>query len=272
MAFTKPVLFALALVASVHADHVVQFVNNCPFELTPIYKGGHTDGSAHRGPTIAAGGTGSVTLPEVWESGRIYAQDPKHSCAEPDGGNCTLSECNLGAADANGNLWRQCNISLVSGYNIPTSLSYVGGREDSCSKTFKCLSPTCSSKQAYLTGDGQASCDGCISQCNTSGVGLRIEWCPGGSTIPNMGQKTDTPPPATTKPTTDKPAVTKTDTPKPSPNTTTKSEEPAVPTSSVPSSSLVQSPKKCAHRGTGKRMLKRGKVHFSVHHLKQGSH
>ena len=86
MAFPKVVLLTLAtLASSVSADHVVRIKNSCPFPLTPVYKGNHDNPSATRAPTIAAGGSGSFTLPEIWESGRIFPQDPKNTCLEPDG-------------------------------------------------------------------------------------------------------------------------------------------------------------------------------------------
>lgn len=185
MSFVKLSLAAVLLAVQVaRADHVVTFKNSCPFPLQPMWKGNSDGANAHKtNAPIPAGGSAQAVLPEIWNSGRIFAQDPKHSCAEPDGGNCTLWECSFGPS-SNGQRWWQCNISLVSGFNVPGTLKFVGGKDESCKVAFSCLSGSCPTSQAYR----QEGCEQCINQCNTDNVGLSIEFCQHGATIPNMGQ------------------------------------------------------------------------------------
>lgn len=192
MSLVKLSLAAVLLaVQAVWADHQVTFKNSCPFALQPMWKGNNDGASAHKTSSpIPAGSSATATLPEIWNSGRIFAQDPKKSCAEPDGGDCTLLECSFGPS-SNGQRWWQCNISLVSGYNVPASLKFVGGKEDSCKVGFSCLSGSCPMSQAYRV----EGCTNCINQCNTDNVGLAIEFCQAGSSVPDMGQ-------GSTKPTT----------------------------------------------------------------------
>lgn len=189
----------LAVAGGVRADHKVTFKNSCPFAVQPMWKGNNDGAFAHKtSAPIPAGGSASASLPEIWESGRIYAQDPAKSCAEPDGGNCTLLECSFGKGSPR---WWQCNISLVSGYNLPATLKFVGGKEDSCKVAYSCLSGSCPMSQAYRV----EGCEQCINQCNTDNVGLAIEFCQAGSTVPNFGQGPSKPTKPTPKPADPKP-------------------------------------------------------------------
>jgi hypothetical protein len=53
-------------------------------------------------------------------SGRVFGQTG--SCSKPDGTGCTLLEC-----DFSNPSFRQCNLSRVSGFNVPMGFSFDAG-------------------------------------------------------------------------------------------------------------------------------------------------
>jgi len=184
------VILALALqFMTARADHTITFVNKCPFDVTPMWKDNADGSTNHQASKLGPGKTTSATIPEVWESGRFYAQDPHNDCLLPDGARCTLVECNYGPEHN----FNQCNLSLVSGFNLPTEFSFT---DHSCSGR-SCLSGSCPETDAWLVGN--PGCNNCLTQCNTVGVGMTITYCPSGSTIPNFGQSA-APAPAPSKP------------------------------------------------------------------------
>jgi hypothetical protein len=94
-----------------------------------------------------------------WLSGRAFGQTGQ--CSQPDGAGCTLLECDFSTTN-----FRQCNLSRVSGYNIPMGFSFDDG---SCGGN-RCSGPNCVSSAAFSTPtNGGAS----LRQCNTPNVGMQ---------------------------------------------------------------------------------------------------
>jgi hypothetical protein len=54
-----------------------------------------------------------------WHAGRAFGQTGK--CSQPDGNGCTLLECDFSNPG-----FRQCNLSRVSGFNIPMGFQFNG--------------------------------------------------------------------------------------------------------------------------------------------------
>jgi hypothetical protein len=155
-------------------EHTLVFKNNCPNKITPML---HDNGGMFRAlkelahgesvPTSVAEGVCLrrlalffLLLTDVqWNAGRMFGQDGK--CSKPDGGGCTLLECDFSNPG-----YRQCNLSLVSGYNIPVGFTFdapgCGGN--------RCASATCPATQAFSAAtNGGAS----LRQCNNPNVGIQ---------------------------------------------------------------------------------------------------
>jgi hypothetical protein len=163
-AFAAAVVALSASLTQVAADHQLSFKNNCGSTITPKWKNNGSGLSS--GPTLGPGATGTGSVPETWSAGRIYGQNG--ACAEPDGTGCTLFECSFDNGGFN-----QCNLSLVSGFNVGMSFDWIGG--SGCQPGKSCGSSSCPNTVAWLPPD---SCSGCLSQCNTPGVGMQITFCP----------------------------------------------------------------------------------------------
>ncbi|TFK99302.1 thaumatin [Pterulicium gracile] len=164
--FLAAAAVAFSSFVSVAADHRIQFHNRCGSTITPKWLGnGSRD--LQSGPTLGPGASGEGWIPEYWTAGRLYGQDGR--CPEPDGPNCTLFECSFENRGFN-----QCNISLVSGFNVGMSFNWIGG-DGSCQGGKSCTHGGCPASDAWLAPD---SCFGCLSQCNTPGVGIEIVFCP----------------------------------------------------------------------------------------------
>ncbi|TFK97831.1 thaumatin [Pterulicium gracile] len=166
-----PTIFTVLLVAlasslEVFAAHEIRFKNLCSRTITPKWKGnGATSPSV--GPALKTGGTHTASVAEKWVAGRAWGHDG--SCSANDGAKCTLFECTFSNVGFN-----QCNISRVSGYNVPMAFSWVGS-PSGCQGGKKCSSSTCPNTQAWLPPD---SCNGCLSQCNKASVGMWVTFCP----------------------------------------------------------------------------------------------
>ncbi|TFK97830.1 hypothetical protein BDV98DRAFT_596339 [Pterulicium gracile] len=116
---------------------------------------------------LKTGGTFTATVPEKWVSARAWGQDG--SCSVNDGASCTLFECTFSNVGFN-----QCNISRVSGYNVPVAFSWVNSPAG-CQSGKKCSSSSCPDTTAWFPPD---SCNGCLSQCNKASVGMWVTFCP----------------------------------------------------------------------------------------------
>jgi hypothetical protein len=98
-------------------------------------------------------------LSTQWLSGRAFGQTGQ--CSQPDGTGCTLFECDFSTPN-----FRQCNLSRVSGFNIPMGFSFD---DAACGGNF-CNGPGCDGNAAFSNPtDGGPS----LRQCNNPGVGMQ---------------------------------------------------------------------------------------------------
>ncbi|TFK97783.1 thaumatin [Pterulicium gracile] len=159
-------LAALLSSTEVLATHQIRFTSKCQRTITPKWKGnGETKPQA--GLALKTGGKYTATVAEKWVAGRAWGADG--SCSANDGAKCTLFECTFSNVGFN-----QCNISRVSGYNVPMAFAWVG-EPAGCQGGKRCMSSSCPNTVAWLPPD---SCNGCLSQCNTAGVDMYVTFCP----------------------------------------------------------------------------------------------
>lgn len=170
----KPVAFALLLALGVVADHKVTFHNNCPFKVQPMWK--RHFNKETRGKVIGPGKKFTTRVPEIWDAGRFFVQDPKKTCRMPDGEGCTLLECSFGPEKPR--FW-QCNISVITGFNVPMKYKFTN-KKCNGGRGFACAKASCPIQDAYRP----EGCDGCLKQCNTAHVGLEVTLCQAGAPIP----------------------------------------------------------------------------------------
>ncbi|KZV88167.1 hypothetical protein EXIGLDRAFT_772964 [Exidia glandulosa HHB12029] len=275
----KPTFTALLVqlfVVGALADHQVTFINKCPFNIQPMWK--RYFDQETQGNSIATGESFQTSVPEIWDAGRFYVQDPLNTCSLPDGDHCTLLECSFGPE--NPRFW-QCNISVITGFNLPISYKFA---DPNCTGPhgWACTTPDCSIQDAYRP----EGCDGCLNQCNTDGVGIEITFCQDGAPVPAQFPRADPPPapeqttpapppPEPTTPAPPSPAPTSTEAPPPEPTTTeappppppstteapapepTSTEAPAPP---VPSSEPVPAPSPSGTSCAKKRDLRRSRA------------
>jgi hypothetical protein len=121
--------------------------------------------TSHNGPFIqlrqlnAGGDSVQTGVPDGWAAGRAFGQNGK--CSQPDGTGCTLVECDFQTSD-----FRQCNISRVSGFNIPAAFAFENG---SCGSN-RCGDANCDGNAAFSTADNGGPS---LRQCNVPSVGIR---------------------------------------------------------------------------------------------------
>ncbi|EJD55192.1 hypothetical protein AURDEDRAFT_178987 [Auricularia subglabra TFB-10046 SS5] len=170
----NPVAVALFLALGALADHKVTFRNNCPFKVQPMWK--RHFNKETRGKLIGPGKKYTTKVPEIWDAGRFFVQDPKKTCRMPDGEGCTLLECSFGPEKPR--FW-QCNISVITGFNVPMKYKFTN-KKCNGGRGFACAKASCPIQDAYRP----EGCDGCLKQCNTNHVGVEITLCQAGAPIP----------------------------------------------------------------------------------------
>jgi hypothetical protein len=181
MFFRTTVIAALLAAPSVlgatlgKRDHSIVFHNNCPNKITPMLHA--VDGSFKALKELGHGESVSTSVPEgvrlaflplfaspeltrtQWHAGRAFGQDGK--CSKPDGDHCTLLECDFSNPG-----FRQCNLSRVSGYNIPMGFSFDA---PGCGSN-RCASASCGGDQAFSTENNGGKS---LRQCNNANVGMQ---------------------------------------------------------------------------------------------------